>query len=503
MKYGNLGGIMYYKYLQSILPRLHLHKIIISGTLVAGTFSSANAFDINFTGWLDDFSKLGFNNKAIAPTEQYQDAINAGDYPTDSFVNVVGNIGLKGNILSNELENHKLTYWASIAGGGMVFDSTSKDYPLGPDSVNNEYLGIWAGYDGRHNGSTERHLYVINNAHLDYTYGNASSPTSFQFKGGRYASKAEYMSGYTQGFEFMTKLNFAKEENAFHSLKLWWFSSYGRAFAEGMWVMDFMSPRGYFTEAGRFANYGIHAFKLTYEIGMLDIAPIIYFSPGTYTAPMLQIRLDSNKAFQEEGFRSQTFIHFMNPLHNDRVINEYRYGDLAGHSTQTLYINQRFDINNYHFGVALYKNFGNANAYIGTTGNPVLALYDFWSAASYDLGRSISDMIGKDAITPMLFVGGAHFDGKLNWRLVGRYTDSSRSREQSVGLSLTYQVTEKLLLGGKIEYYNDITKAGYRVGSNGPRQDANGPYVPTTNSQETPQNIADRSHAFLFLSYQI
>lgn len=468
-------------------------KILAVSTIVASMFSTASAFDIKYNGWLEAFGKGGFNNQAI-------DA-DKGIYPTDSFLNVVGSLGFDGNLLPKDTENQSLKYGFNVTGGSMILDSTSKGFPLGPDSVNNEYVGNWAGYNqnlGPKDG-TNRHLYVVNNAYLDYTYGDFdTSPFSFQFKGGRYLSSAEYMSGYTQGFEAAMKFKFSDSQ----SLKLWWYSSYGRAFAFGQWLIDFYSPQGYMTGAdgksGQFANYGIHAFKAIYSFGGLDITPYIYFSPGTYTAPAFRVEYDTNKGFDGTGFRSRTFANILLPIYGDDTwVGKYRWGSIVDKYTQSLLIQQQFDYNNYNFGLGLYKNFGHANARIGTTGNPWMI--DFWTASSYDIGRSISDMIGKDAITPYLFVGGTHFANKLWWQILGRWTDAERSQEHSVALNLKYQIDERLSIGGKIEYFSDTTKAGYKVGWAN-ESGSNGNTAPQSG---TPKNVADRSHAFLWIHYDI
>lgn len=464
-------------------------KILAVSTIVASMFSTASAFDIKYNGWLEAFGKGGFNNQAI-------DA-DKGIYPTDSFLNVVGSLGFDGNLLPKDTENQSLKYGFNVTGGSMILDSTSKGFPLGPDSVNNEYVGNWAGYNqnlGPKDG-TNRHLYVVNNAYLDYTYGDFdTSPFSFQFKGGRYLSSAEYMSGYTQGFEAAMKFKFSDSQ----SLKLWWYSSYGRAFAFGQWLIDFYSPQGYMTSGGQFANYGIHAFKAIYSFGGLDITPYIYFSPGTYTAPAFRVEYDTNKGFDGTGFRSRTFANILLPIYGDDTwVGKYRWGSIVDKYTQSLLIQQQFDYNNYNFGLGVYKNFGHANARIGTTGNPWMI--DFWTASSYDIGRSISDMIGKDAITPYLFVGGTHFANKLWWQILGRWTDAERSQEHSVALNLKYQIDERLSIGGKIEYFSDTTKAGYKVGWAN-ESGSNGNTAPQSG---TPKNVADRSHAFLWIHYDI
>lgn len=454
-------------------------KILAISTIVAGMLSSASAFDIKYNGWLEMFGKGGFNNQGIDESK--------GVYPTDSFLNVVGSLGFDGNLLAKDLESQSLKYGFNLTGGSMILDSTSKGYPLGPDSVNNEYVGNWAGYNQNKGplDGTNRHLYVINNAYLDYTYGDFdTSDFSFQFKGGRYLSSAEYMSGYTQGFEFTTKFKFSDSQ----SLKLWWYSSYGRAFAFGQWLIDFYSPQGYETPGGQFANYGIHAFKAIYSLGGLDITPYIYFSPGTYTAPAFRVEYDTNKGFDGTGFRSRTFANILLPIYDDRLVGGLRWGSTMNKYTQSLLIQQQFDYNNYNFGLGVYKNFGHANARIGTTGNPWML--DFWTASSYDIGRSVSDMVGKDALTPYLFVGGTHFANKLWWQLTGRWTDAQRSQEHAVALNCKYQIDDRLSVGGKIEYFSDTTKAGYKVGESGA-------------AVGTPKNVADRSHAFLWIHYDI
>lgn len=431
-------------------------------------------FSLIYTGWVESFSKIGFNNQSI-------DA-NLGKYPTDSFSAMVGSFGLKSELKS---QIQTLKAGLSVTAGALVYDSSSEAYPGGAGSVMNEYIGMWEGFDLQGKSGVKRHYYVVNNAYLDYEL-KLGAKSGFYLKGGRYESSAEYMSGYTQGFEVGLNLS---------NLKLWWFSSYGRAFAYGQWLVDFYAPRGYVDSGGKFVHNGIHAFKATYSFLGLDIIPAVYFSKGIYIAPIIEARYDTNRDFVGKGFRSQTTVHFMNPLHESRVVGNYRYGDLVGKEAQTLYIKQRFDINQYNFGLGLYKNFGNANAYIGTIGNP-LSL-DLWTTTAYDLGRNISDMIGKDAITPFVFVGGKHFDNRFSWNLISRYSDSRRSEEASIAGSLSYALGGGLSVGVKLEWLRDTTKAGYRVGSN-PEND--GSDLSTIKS--ILKRTDDRSHSFIWVRYE-
>lgn len=435
-------------------------------------------FSLIYTGWVESFSKIGFNNQSI-------DA-NLGKYPTDSFSAMVGSFGLKSELKS---QIQTLKAGLSVTAGALVYDSSSRYYPGGAGTVMDEYIGMWRGFDTGGNVS-KRHYYVVNNAYLDYEL-KLGAKSGFYLKGGRYESSAEYMSGYTQGFEVGLNLG---------NLKLWWFSSYGRAFAYGQWLVDFYAPRGYVDSGGKFIHNGIHAFKATYSFLGLDIIPAVYFSKGTYIAPIIEARYDSKRDFDGKGFRSQTTVHFMNPLHESRVVGNYRYGDLVGKEAQTLYIKQRFDINQYNFGLGLYKNFGNANAYIGTIGNP-LSL-DLWTTTAYDLGRNISDMIGKDAITPFVFVGGKHFDNRFSWNLISRYSDSRRSEEASIAGSLSYAFGGGLSVGVKLEWLRDTTKAGYRVGSNGSGSINSVAGASSGDTKSTPKRTDDRSHSFIWVRYE-
>lgn len=51
----------------------------------------------------------------------------------------------------------------------------------------------------------------------------------------------------------------------------------------------------------------------------------------------------------------------------------------------------------------------NANAYIGTTGNPLGI--DFWTNSVYDIGQAISHVVTADAISGWVFGGGVHKSG--------------------------------------------------------------------------------------------
>lgn len=452
-----------------------------------------NAFDYKISGKAESFSKFGFNNTPINSTE--------GKYPTESFVTMVGALQLDMNLLPKSISEHSLTGGIGGLIGGLAYDSTrnlideATGKPFGSVAFN--YIGYYAKYNGTADwqspdyniGMTQntRH-YVLYNAYLNYDYDGI-----FGIKGGRYESTADFHSGFTQGFEVYAKLS---------EVKLWWFSSYGRAFAYDEWLYDFYAPKTYTEPSGKVVNLGIHVFKATWYHNGITIAPFIQFSPKTYTTPAIEVGYDTNPEFDGEGFRSQTTIYGLFSVWDKNVRSGYRYGSPTGVDGQTLLIKQRFDINNYNIGGGIYKNFKNANAHMGTYGNPVGI--DFWTASAYDIGASISDMMGKDAFTGFLYGGGYYmlghsknFGGKLNWGILGRLTTSDRSNEQSIAINADYQFSSpfQLAVGIKLEYFRDLTKYGYKVGISDPTAEGVG------DISHQPQDISDRSHMMAYVRY--
>ncbi|PAF42724.1 hypothetical protein BKH45_03260 [Helicobacter sp. 11S03491-1] len=438
--------------------------------------ASLHAFDYKVSGKAESFSKFGFNNTPINSIK--------GKYPTESFVTMVGALQIDMNLLPQSLTSQTLKTGIGGLVGGLAFDSGrnlidhATGAPFGSPIFN--YFGYYAQYEGNAPWQTPNYNigmsknsrdYVIYNAYLDYDYAGI-----FGIKGGRYESGADFYSGFTQGFEVYTK---------FSEFKLWWFSSYGRAFAYDEWLYDFYAPKTYTTPKGKTINLGIHAFKATWAHHGVTIAPFIYFSPKTYTAPSIEVGYDSNPEFDgKEGFRSQTTVIALFVSHDKRVRNVNRYGNPAGTGGQTLLIKQRFDIDNYNIGGGIYKNFGNANAEVGTYGNPMGI--DFWTASVYDIGASVSDMIGEDALSGWIYGGGVH--GDFMWGVLGRLTTSKRSNEQSIAINVAYNFPFNISAGLKLEYFNDITKTGYKVGDTG--------RVPGQ-----PQDISDRSHMMAFIRH--
>ena len=436
-----------------------MKKVYSSFALLALLGTSGHAVDFHVKGGLDAFSKIGFNNHKINKAENI--------YPTESFMNIVGMLEVNADFLSQEQKDsgQKLTGTVGVAVGGPILDSTRL---LEGGSQMSNYIGS---------------QFVLNNANLSYTI--TKDDNSLNVKVGRYASGKQFYSGYTQGFE---------ATYAYKGFQALWFSSFGRAsIGGGEWLFDFTNKPAN-SPTGKL-NHGVHIFKpsYTFENGFY-ISPFVYFSPEFYVAPMLEIAFDSNPTFKGEGFRSTTRVIIMAPFHNKPVQNDYRYQNKAGADGQTISIKQQFDINNYNFGLGLYKNFGNANAFIGTYGNAAIGGWDFWTGSVYDLAGALNNVITKDATTGYIFVGGDH--GKLSWTTLGRLTFSPRANEQAALVSVGYSFPYNIRLWVKLEWQSVTTHKGYTISNN------------TTINMDDPKTIkltknqtSDRSNAMILLSY--
>ncbi|PAF44255.1 outer membrane family protein [Helicobacter sp. 11S02596-1] len=402
-------------------------------------------FDIKVSGQASTFSKIGFDGRKYDP--------NKGIYPTESYATMMGELNLEMNLASG---------LDMVVGGmlnGIVYDSTiyQGDGPLGSN-----YIGYYAGHSGQTLQSPR--FAMIHNAYIHYDYHGI-----FGFKAGRYE---------TQGYDWFSAFNQGIEAYAqYDNFKVWALYSDARASAYNDWFWDY----------GRYYTSGAPLFAggVAYAKDGLSITPYIYYIPRNMNAPGFNITYDTSPHFSHEGFRSKTTIVALfpmyegtNPTSRDTIV----FGELLGKNAQTLFIRQDFYINDYRFGAILYKNFGNANGKIGIYGDPIT--YNVWTGSVYDSGPSLSNMIGKDALSGFLYVGSEIFG--INWQVLGRLTSSPRADEQSLALYLDYTFNKHIDAGIKIEYLRDVTHKGYHIG--------NGPILSSN-------NISDRSHAMVHITY--
>lgn len=424
--------------------------------------ASAQAFDYTISGSAETFTKWGFNN--VTPD------VNTGRAPTDSFTTLFSQLNLKADLGAGFV----FGLGGSLA--GLVFDSTqgftANGYSFNASPVQASYFGY--SWD---KGKVQN--YMIQNAYLSYEGAH------LYLKAGRYeAGKVgEWFSGYNQGAEGYI------QSGAF---KLWGFWSNRRAFAYNQWYLDFYRVHG--------LKKDIFAAGVDLTFGGFKTSVFSYYVDSKVTAPGVSFTYNTNTDFQLSGFRSLTRVRTLFPQALSSFDGLNTSGEASGigsgqrdwgvinASSATLWIDQHFDVDNFNFGVGIYKNFGNANELIGRYGNPVLSVVDFWAAGGYDIGQSLSDMVGKDAFTGYGYVGATY--GAFNWQVLARGTNSPRSAEQSVALNLDYKIREDFKIGGKLEWFSDTTKAGYN------------PFQGVIVGQKlTANRTDDRSHIFFYMTH--
>lgn len=424
-----------------------MKKACLSLVLV---LASVQAFDYKVSGSAETFTKWGFNN--ITPNT------DTGAAPTDSWTSLFAQLNLKADLGAG------LEFGLGGSLGGLAFDSTQN----GPTSLNGS--PVQSSYFGYSWDKNKVQNYIIQNAYLSYENG------FFYFKAGRYQSGkvGEYFSGYNQGAEGYVQTG---------AFKLWGFWSNRRGFAYNQWFNDFYRVHG--------LKKDIFGAGIDFSFGGFKTSIFSYYVDSKVTAPGVSLTYNTNPNFELLGFRSLTRVRTLFPQANEH----YRENNVSGRdwgsinaSSATLWIDQRFDVDNFHFGVGIYKNFGNANELIGRYGNPVLSVVDFWTGGAYDIGQALSDMIAKDAFSGYGYVGAAY--GAFNWQILARATNSPRSAEQSVALNLGYKIREDFKVGGKIEWFSDTTKAGYN------------PFAGVgVGSALAANRTDDRSHIFFYMEH--
>ncbi|WP_104686347.1 outer membrane family protein [Helicobacter felis] len=432
------------------------------------------AFDYKLSGFANQAATIGFNQHAI---DRYK-----GIYPMQQYATIAGSLSLKLNFLPKSLAQKGHDFKGGVGGmvGGVLYDGTKRF--LGGSIVYQNfafYNGFYGGIKDvlqsdsnevmiakRARLSNASRFYVISDAYLEYSYKD-----HFGIKGGLYRSKAAYKSGQTAGFEAYAQ---------FKHFQLWWFSSWARAFATGPRLRDWYASRvvfsggyhknaqGGYTPSGHKVSYGTHAIQLTYKKHHFLAEGFFYFSPKMFNAPGFKIGWDSDPNFSGKGFRSNTelsaFFPFYYPwmLINSKGGAIYRYDNPATANGQSLTIKQRFDINQFYILGIFYKNFRNANAYIGNTGNPSgVELYSNSLWAGY-----VGTALKANAVTGSFIYGGLHFNKKFMWRMMWQWSSAPVSYEGRVVLSLGYQFTANLKALIDLAYYGIHTNNGYQAGLN-------------------------------------
>ena len=427
---------------------------------------------LDFFGATGIFSRFGFNDK-------YDPSIGA--YPTDSVASLYTELNLRYNMLSH-LDSSSMDTLSFVVGGafgGIGYDSTRNDNDNDDGGLGYWYSGYYGGYLGNEAATPlNTRNFVMHNGFFHL------KSKGFEAKLGRYKSTMDQQSAYTQGFN----IDYTTHIGSDSSLKVWGFGSYGRAYAYAQWIYDWYSELTTdFNKDGKAdANLGKYAFGIDFVNGSLQentpsysllIRPYIYFYPEIFEAIGGRMIYESNVSeklsikAQMQGF----YLH----IHDAFVKGKFSNQSPIDPNSTNLNIVLEATYSGYNMGLGYYQNFGSANAYFG--GYPIYI--DIWTASLYDIGRSKSDMVNRNAqsfylITKKDFT---YSFGKIHSKILARYTQSPRSDETSVALYLGHTFKNNLSIGCKLEYLSDTTKAGYKI---------NGTELKNT-------RIDDRSHAFL------
>ncbi|CRF41691.1 outer membrane family protein [Helicobacter ailurogastricus] len=429
------------------------------------------AYDYKLSGFANQASTIGFNEAPINKSK--------GIYPMQQYATIAGYLSLGFSLLPKDLEKKGHSLKGLVGGmvGGVLFDGTKRF------SGGSVVYQRFAFYDGFYGGGADvlqsdstpvknsklsnfSHFYVFSDAYLDYKYKDY-----FGIKAGRYNSTAAYESGQTEGFEVFGQ---------YKKVRLWWFSSFGRAYATGPLMRDWYAPRvvysgdytknaqGGYTHHGHPVSLGTHAVQLTYKKHHLLVEGFYYFSPKMFNDPGFKIGWDSDPNFSGQGFRSNTILIAMFAFYppwmiiNSKGAAIYRYDNPVGANGQSLVIRQRFDINQFYVIGTFYKNFGNANAWVGNTGNPAgVEFYGNSTWAGY-LGTALK----ADSVTGAIAYGGIHFKRKFTWNMTWQWSSAPVSYEGRFILALGYQFTPFLKALVNIAYYGVHTNEGYQAGLN-------------------------------------
>lgn len=482
----------------SVYERINIKpKVLVTLSIVASLSLSVSASDL-FTvkGYAGSFSKIGFNNSIIDGNTNATNNVTVNTrYPTETFTSAMGQLDGIMDLKSKMQEDLSLVFGLGITAGGLALDSTRYDLDasgkhVNPAGVGFNYIGYWEGWDGHINptGNNTKGILVHNAyARFESKYINLTV--------GRYESSMDYYSGYTQGFNLDFNLGYGDTNaNPDNLVRLWLFGSWGRAFAYSQWIYDYYLNNditgtyalGIDVSYGGFSKNGSDI-----EVGnSFLVKPFVYYSKSFYTAPGIKLQYKVKRDFGGLAFGSTTTFNSMFPMLDKSKLGKYRYGNLVQNGAFTLNLIQTFDFNNYNAGVAIYKNFGNANANIGTSGNP--SGIDFWTSTVYEIGQALSNFVSADALSPYIFGGGSYSlaSGDFNWSVLGRLTFAPRADEQSVALTLTHKFKNRVGVGLKLEYFSVTTKPGYAVGYNGPLL-----------ASKTTSDTQDRSHAFFNVDY--
>lgn len=425
-------------------------------------FVSEIAFGLeyDFSGDVANYSKFGFNHSAIDKS--------IGKYPTDTFsiLYATPNFSIK-------TKNH-FDMGIGFAFGGMIYDSTQRDRDtsgklVNPDGLGYKYLGYYLGANGKEKANAKNTKdYFISNLYVGY------DNDFFSLKVGRFLFRStDWLTGNQEGGEIHLKPHFGECVTDFFGVITEKKSSLG-----GKWLKDFKylnsTPIPTIAAGVKISN------------SSLSLTPYIQSQLNLYVMGGLHLIYKSSFNIGDVLIESQTdfipmYVHHTQTAqkrfsvydNGDRAVfgpidpsKPYLYGyegRLVEKGGESLYLKQKFKIAQnsikHHFGLQLYKNFGNPNEFIGGWGNPIGI--DLNDSTIYDRGTANNAIFASDAFSNIFFYGLEYQHFNIN--MLNRYTISPRSNEESFSVNMDYLFDNKLSIGINLTYFEDRTKAGYEV----------------------------------------
>lgn len=423
-------------------------------------FEIAFGLEYNFSGDVANYSKFGFNHTVVDES--------IGKYPTDTF-----SILYATPKLSVKTENH-FDMGIGFAFGGMIYDSTQRDRDtsgnlVNPDGLGYKYLGYYVGPNGKEKASGKNTKdYFISNLYIGY------DNDFFSLKVGRFLFKnTDWLTGNQEGGEIHLKPRFGEWITDFFGVITEKKSSLG-----GKWLKDFkyinsspipvvvagikisnssLSLTPYFQSQPNF--YVMTSLHLIYK-GSFNIGDVLVESQTDF-APMYVHHTQKAQSRFSVYDNGDTAV--FGPI-NPKKPYLYGYeGRLVEKGGESLYFKQLFQIAQnsikHHFGLQLYKNFGNPNEFVGGWGNPIGI--DVNDSTIYDRGTANNAIFISDAFSNIFFYGLEYQHFNIN--MLNRYTISPRSDEESFSVNMSYLFDNKLSIGINLTYFEDKTKAGHKI----------------------------------------
>lgn len=435
------------------------NKVILGviGTIIGA--GGLSAFDYNFDSRAQAFTKIGFNNTA--------EDIKNGKYPTDSYASIFLEANVQGNLSDNGF-----TYGLGGAVAAPVWDP----YKVSYNYVNGH------GRNSITNGSNQEagyRYYSLSLAYLGYQY--SESNTEAGVKVGRFDNKGlDWFSGRVEGLRtWFTRDNVTVQFDFINR----------RGIPDAQWFYDFYS-------VGKKSNNDYDRYFVVTSVNVklddLEIKPQLWYHRNDHITPGLTTIYSHNIG----DVKAKASVYSLFVLSHKKQGDQYR-NDTDKRLGTILIAQEDLSYKNVNFGTGLWKVWGNpdANSGIGRHGNK--AKIDVWTADAgtdtfpgYD--GTLTDVNSYNAFTAWLY-GGQNL-GKVTWEVIGRFTKSRSSDEQSIALNVGYEVNKQFSVSTKLEWLNDISKPFERARSSNAAVKA----LATTKGKIR----NDRSHAFVSLNYK-